>query len=297
MQTGPYSALIGMPFKKMNGIGNDFVVLDARERRIIVDGVVAKRIADRSTGIGCDQLVILEKAAAADVFMRIVNADGGEVEACGNATRCVARLLMQESGKAQATIETKAGLLRACDGGSWSEVAVDMGRPALGWAEIPLAEPCQDTSAVPLDTSALHAGLPGHFSAVNMGNPHAVFFVDDVEAHDLGRTGPLLEHHPIFPERANVSLVSISSSTRLVQKVWERGAGLTLACGTGACAAVVAAARAGLAGREVTVTLPGGDLFIHWRADDHVIMRGKVELEFEATLTAELFGASRREVA
>ncbi len=297
MSISTYDALINLPFIKMNGIGNDFVILDRRKAEFEVTSNTAQAIANRASGIGCDQLVILENSVNADIFMRIINADGSEVKACGNATRCVGRLIMEELGSDKASIETKAAVLYSFDGGSWDKVSVDMGRPLFSSKQIPLLGYAPNTNAVELDTSMLNAKLPKVFSAVNMGNPHAIFFVKDVEAHELERIGPILENHAIFPERANISLVSVKSRKHLVQKVWERGAGLTIACGTGACAAAVCAMRADLTDRLVTVTLPGGDLIIEWQADGHVIMSGGVALEFEGTLNEAIFQTLERKSA
>jgi diaminopimelate epimerase len=296
------SPLINLPFIKMNGLGNDFVILDRRKSEFEITSDDAKAIANRISGIGCDQLIILENSIKANVFMRIINADGSEVSACGNATRCVGRLIMQELSKKElgthkASIETKAGILHAFDGGSWDKVSVDMGRPLFSSKQIPLLGFAPNTNAIALDTRYLNANLPPHFSGVNMGNPHAIFFVDDVEAHELERIGPILENHAIFPERANISLVRAQSRTHLVQKVWERGAGLTVACGTGACAAAVCAMRGGRVDRAVTVTLPGGDLLIEWQADGHVIMSGGVALDFEGTLGETIFQNNERKSA
>ncbi len=290
------TSLIDAPFRKMNGLGNDFVVIDARGSHLAIDRETARRITDRKRGVGCDQLIILENSERADVFMRILNKDGSEVDACGNAARCVGRLILDETGRQSATIETKADLLSAgetgaIDGGNLRAVAVDMGVPRFGWREIPLALEIEDTRAVPIDVAALNAGLPSFFSAVNVGNPHAIFWVKDVNAHEIERTGAMLETHPMFPERVNVSLVAIASRTHLVQRVWERGVGLTLACGTGACAAAVAAMRAGLTERRVRVSLPGGDLMIECRTDDRMIMTGPVSIAFEGRLSPALFGA------
>jgi diaminopimelate epimerase len=292
----------GRPFFKMNGLGNDFVVIDARETPIALDPEQARRITDRKRGVGCDQLIVLEKSDKADIFMRILNADGGEVEACGNAARCIARFVMDEKGSVEASIETRVDLLTAVDGGAADggardgtaddgglrPVAVDMGRPRFGWQEIPLSIAMDDTRHVPIDLSGLKAGLPQEYVAVNVGNPHAIFIVDDVNAHEIERTGPILEHHSHFPERVNVSFVEVRSRSHIVQRVWERGVGLTLACGTGACAAAVAVMRLGLTERAITVTLPGGDLAIEWRADDHIIMTGPVTLAFTGTIAPSL---------
>ncbi|TBW36144.1 diaminopimelate epimerase [Siculibacillus lacustris] len=273
-------------FRKMNGLGNDFLVLDARAGvpRLRPDEIAA--LASRATGIGFDQMITIEASpAGADAFMRIDNADGGEVDACGNATRCIGRLLIGETGREAVTIETRAGLLRAYETGEGERVTVDMGVPRLAWDEIPLAEPFADTRAIELQIGPIDAPILHSPAVVNMGNPHAIFWVDDVEAYDLARIGPMLEHHPIFPERANISLAHVTSADSLTLKVWERGVGLTRACGTGACAAAVAAARTRRTGRRVAVTLPGGVLAIDWRAsDDHVLMTGDVETEFAGTI-------------
>ena len=275
-----------IPFRKMNGLGNDFVVLDARRNSISLAPEDARRISDRAKGPGCDQVIVLEPSKKADLFMRIFNADGSEVEACGNAMRCIALLLAEESGCPDVTVETRAGRLKARVESAES-VVIDMGVPRFAWEDIPLAEPFADTTRIelqmgPIDDPILHSP-----SVVNVGNPHAIFWVDDVEAYDLGRFGPLLENHPIFPDRANVSLAQVTSRNALTLRTWERGAGLTKACGTAACAAAIAAARNGLTDRQVTVTLPGGKLFIDWTADGHILMRGPAELEFEGTLPAE----------
>jgi diaminopimelate epimerase len=288
------STLAGAPFVKMNGLGNDFVVIDARGKALAIDGETARRITDRKRGVGCDQLILLEDSTRGDVFMRILNNDGGEVEACGNAARCVGRLIMDESGHASARIETCVDLLEAAEadgseGGNLRSVTVDMGRPRLSWRDIPLSEAAEDTNAVPIDLSHLEAGLPSTFAAVNVGNPHAIFWVKDVNAHAIERVGPLIEHHPLFPERVNVSFVSIAAPDHLVQRVWERGAGLTLACGTGACAAAVAAMRAGLAEKRCRVSLPGGDLVIEWAENGRILMTGPVSMAFEGRLSPALF--------
>ena len=224
--------------------------------------------------------------------MRIWNADGGEVGACGNAARCVAALVAAERGRPGASIETESGMLVATVNDDDS-VTIDMGVPRFGWNEIPLSEPFHDTRRIelqigPIDDPVLHSP-----SVVNVGNPHALFFVDDVQAHDLARFGPMLEHHPLFPERANISLVQVISPGHLKVRTWERGAGLTRACGTAACAAAVAAARRDLAGRKVEVSLPGGDLKIEWReSDGHILMTGPYALDFEGTLPATLLQAA-----
>jgi diaminopimelate epimerase len=275
-------------FRKMNGLGNDFVVLDGRVRPLGLGTETVKAIADREAGIGCDQLIALEPSNKADVFMRIWNADGGEVAACGNATRCVAALVAEERGRPDVKVETQAGVLAATvnkDG----TVTVDMGAPRFGWQEIPLAEPFADTRYIELQVGPIDAPVLHSPSVVNVGNPHCIFFVDDVEAYDLARFGPMLEQHPLFPERANISLAQVTAPDALKVRTWERGAGLTQACGTAACAVAVAAARLKRTGRKVKVTLPGGDLQIEWReSDGHILMTGPYSLDFEGTLPASL---------
>jgi diaminopimelate epimerase len=285
------SPLANRPVLKMNGLGNAIVVLDLRGDGHVVTSEEARAIG-RGQGLHFDQLMVLHdpRTAGTEAFVIIHNIDGSEAGACGNGTRCVAWALARENGRERFAVETRAGRLDCEALGDW-RYSVDMGAPRLGWRDIPLASPVEDTRRVPLDTAALGAGLPADFAAVSMGNPHAVFFVADVEAHDLARNGPILERHPLFPEGANISLAAVTSAATLTQKVWERGAGLTLACGSGACAAAVAAHRRGLTGRQVAVTLPGGELAIDWRADNHVIMAGAVELEFETTLDPALFAS------
>ncbi|WP_158916335.1 diaminopimelate epimerase [Caulobacter sp. S45] len=270
-------------FVKMNGLGNDFVVVEARGAPFRPTPEEVRAIADRESGIGCDQLIAIEPTANADAFMRIWNADGSEVSACGNATRCVGWLLMQAKGDGRATIETLAGLLTTWAAGPRA-VTVDMGAPGLGWRDIPMAED-MDTRGVelqvgPIDAPHLHT--PG---CVSMGNPHVVFFVANAELAPVREVGPMIEHHLLFPEGVNVGFCEVREPDRIRLRVWERGAGETKACGTGACAAVVAASRRGLAKRRATVTLDGGDLKIDWREDDgHVLMSGPVAVEFTGVL-------------
>lgn len=269
-----------VPFIKMHGLGNDFVVLDGRSQPVPpVDAALAAALADRRTGIGCDQLVLLEPSQAADFRMRIFNADGSEVEACGNATRAVGLL-----HGAPARIETLGGLLTAApqDGG----IAVDMGAPRFGWDEIPLAY-AMDTLAMPVGWEELETPV-----GVNVGNPHAVFFVADTEAVDLARLGPLIETDPLFPERVNVNVATVTARDAIRLRVWERGAGLTRACGTGACATAVAAMRRGLTDRRVTVTLPGGDLVVAWGEDDRILMTGPAAEAFRGEFDPALYGAA-----
>jgi diaminopimelate epimerase len=270
-------------FIKMHGLGNDFVVIDARAEPFALDEAEARAIADRRLGVGCDQLIVMEPPVhdQADVFMRIRNADGGEVEACGNATRCVAALIMAERGAKTCTVETAAGLLAARSLGP-AKVAVDMGQARLDWREIPLA---REMDTLHLDLSAEGLADP---VAVNIGNPHAVFFVKDAEAVDLARLGPRLEHDRLFPARANIGVAQVSEADRLRVRVWERGVGLTRACGTGACAAAVAAQRRGLTGRKVEVQLDGGPLALEWREDGHVVMTGPVATAFHGVLNGDL---------
>jgi diaminopimelate epimerase len=278
-------------FRKMNGLGNDFVVLDARSGPLPVDQRSARAIADRKSGIGCDQLIVLEPSSSADVRMRIWNNSGDEVESCGNASRCVADLLFRETGRTSVTIDTDGGLLRCTRAGD-GLVTVDMGAPRFGWKDIPLSEEFRDTRRIelqvgPIDDPVLHSP-----SVVNVGNPHCIFWVRDVSAHDLARFGPMLEHHPLFPEGANISLAQVLSEDHLLLRVWERGAGLTRACGTAACAAAVAGVRLRLLARKVKVTLPGGDLWIEWREPDgHILMTGPFAYEFEGALPGHMLMA------
>lgn len=347
-----------IPFLKMNGLGNDFLVVDARNGRVRPKPEVIRALADRADGVGFDQFITIEPGRApADAFMRIDNADGGEVEACGNATRCVGMLLMRESGRDQAAIETAAGLLFTRpaspttaasaaspdapsdigkpgldpgthsvsavqtiggsgvdrpvrpgddDSGSVSArgnrtrtdslISVDMGVPKFGWRDIPLAEEFRDTRAIELQIGPIDAPVLHSPSVANVGNPHAIFWVDDVWAYDLERFGPLLENHPIFPERANISLAQVTARDAIRLRTWERGVGITRACGTAACAALASAARMNRTGRAATVTLPGGDLRIRWDENDHLWMTGPAELEFSGTFDPDT-GAFTREPA
>jgi diaminopimelate epimerase len=277
-----------IPFRKMNGLGNDFVVLDARRRSLSIDEAKARAIADRKTGIGCDQLIVMEPSASADVRMRIWNNEGFEVESCGNASRCIADLLFREKSASRATIDTLGGFL-ACAKNGDGLVTVDMGMPRFGWKDIPLSEAFADTRHIELQVGPIDAPLIHSPSVVNVGNPHCIFWVKDLDVVDLAKIGPMLEHHPLFPERANISLAKVDTRDSITMKVWERGAGLTRACGTAACAATAAASRIKLTGRKVIVTLPGGDLRVVWREnDDHLLMTGPVAYEFEGTLPAHL---------
>jgi diaminopimelate epimerase len=275
---------------KMNGLGNEIVVLDLRESDLAVSAAEARAIA-RGRGLAFDQLMVLQKprSAGADAFMTIFNRDGSQAGACGNGTRCVAWAMTRGGGRDDILLETAAARLECRRIGPWT-FAVDMGQPRFAWSEIPLAEPCADARAIDLRRRGSDPAMPGPPSVVNMGNPHAIFWVDDLEAYDLARIGPLLETDPIFPERANISLAKILAPDHIALRVWERGTGLTRACGSAACAALVAAARKNLAERSAIVSLPGGDLAIEWRAfDDHVVMTGPVEFEFETRLDPALF--------
>jgi diaminopimelate epimerase len=272
---------MGRPFLKMNGLGNDFVVVEARGQAFAPSAEEVRAIADRSAGIGCDQLIVVEPAEGADARVRFWNADGEEVGACGNGTRCVGWLLMEATGSDQAVMQTRAGRLVAMRAGE-RQVSVDMGSPGLDWREIPLAEP-HDTRA--LDVILFHdASLMAPPGCVSMGNPHVVFFVPEAAKAPVERAGPAIGRHPLFPEGVNVGFAEIEARDRIRLRVWERGAGLTRACGTGACAALVAAARRDLAGRRATLVLDGGELTVEWRADDHVVMTGPAELDFRGEL-------------
>jgi diaminopimelate epimerase len=278
---------------KMNGIGNEIVILDLRGAPARVSPDEARAI-HRAEGLAFDQLMALHDpmSGGTDAFMRIYNADGSESAACGNGTRCVAWLLTRADDRRRLTLETAAGRLdcRRVDATTFS---VDMGRPRWRWDEIPLRDPFHDTRGIELQIGPIDAPILHTPAVVNMGNPHAIFWVDNVEAYDLARFGPLLENHPIFPERANISLARVVARDHIVLRVWERGAGLTLACGSAACAALVAAARKKLTERRARVSLPGGDLTVEWReSDDHVIMTGPVAFEFEARLDPALFEAA-----
>lgn len=263
-------------FHKMHGLGNDFAVFDARETPLAMTPALAAALADRHTGIGCDQLIVVEPSPVADVRMRIWNADGSEVEACGNATRCVAALVGREC-----SIETAGGLLSAAPGGDGA--SVDMGAPRFGWEEIPLGY-AMDTTALPVGWEMLERA-----TAINVGNPHLVFFVPDIDDVPLERLGPQIETDPLFPKRINVNVAQIIDKGRVRARTWERGAGLTQACGTGACATAVAAIRAGLADNEVTVELPGGPLVIEWRPGGSIRMTGPATLAYTGAIDLEAF--------
>jgi diaminopimelate epimerase len=270
-------------FTKMHGLGNDFVIIDTREQRLELSRLHACAIANRHTGIGCDQVILIEKPQddEANAFMRIYNTDGSEAEACGNATRCVASILMGESGEDQTIIETLAGLLDAhiAEG---DLVSVDMGLAKMDWRDIPLSEAI-DTLHLGIGSGPLQDPV-----GVNIGNPHAVFFVDDADAVDLIQHGSLLERHKLFPQYANIGVATIKGKGDIRLRVWERGVGETLACGSGACAAMVAASRRSLCEHSASVHLNGGTLHLEWMADNHVMMTGPVATSFSGLVDPAL---------
>jgi diaminopimelate epimerase len=286
------SALADQTFVKMNGLGNEIVVVDLRARPQAITAAAARAAARAEP---YDQLMAIYPARTpgTDAFVRIFNNDGSEAGTCGNGMRCVADILLNESHKQALTVETPAGLLNCWPGKAPLTATVDMGEPRFKWNEIPLAEEFYDTRAIELQIGPIDKPILHSPSAVSMGNPHAIFWVDDVNAYDLSKIGPLLENHPIFPERANISLAQVASRDRIVLRTWERGAGLTRACGSAACAVVVCAARTKRTGRTVTVTLPGGDLAIEWReSDGHVLMTGPLAYEHEGRFDPSLFDAA-----
>ncbi|MDE3079331.1 MAG: diaminopimelate epimerase [Paracoccaceae bacterium] len=275
----------GLPFLKMHGAGNDFVVIDQRGQGSIVTADLARAVGDRHRGVGFDQLVTIDTDAQADARLVFWNSDGSQAGACGNATRCVAHLLMDETGRDALTLRTERGLLRAERLGN-GLIRVNMGQPQLDWAEVPLAR----------DADTLHLPMPNDPAAVGMGNPHCIFFVPDAEAVDLTGRGPALEYDPLFPERTNVEFASLIGPDRLRMRVWERGAGVTLACGSGTCATAVAAARRGLTGRHVTVEVDGGTLQVDW-AEDGVWLTGPVAHVFSGVLDPSLMALARSQPA
>jgi diaminopimelate epimerase len=277
-------------FRKMNGLGNDFVVVDARARPLVITEKQARAVADRKTGIGCDQLIVLEKSPTADVRMRIWNAEGGEVQSCGNASRCIADLLFAEKKSSVATIDTKGGFLEARKAGD-RLVTIDNGEPRFGWKDIPLSEEFADTRHIELQVGPVDAPLIHSPSVVNVGNPHCIFWVKDLNVVDLGRVGPMLENHPLFPERANITLARVDARDHVTIQVWERGAGLTQACGTAACAVMAAGFRIKVIDAKARITLPGGDLFMERReSDGHILMTGPVSYDFEGELPPGALG-------
>ncbi len=265
----------GIPFRKMHGLGNDFVVIDARGKSNPMSPALARKIGDRHFGVGFDQLAVILDAYGADAYLQFWNADGSLSSACGNATRCIAGLLIGETGKAHLTLRTDRGDL-ACEDAGNGIYRVNMGAPQLMWDEVPLAENL-DTLSLPID------GAP---TALGMGNPHCVFFVDDAESVDITTLGPAYETHPLYPQRTNVEFVQVLSDTAIRLKIWERGVGVTLASGSCACASVVAAARRGLTGRQVSVHVDGGTLMIDWR-DDGVWMSGPTAHVFDGVFSPQ----------
>ena len=280
------SALANRDFVKMNGLGNEIVIVDMRCTPNPIGADEARAAATKEP---YDQLMALYPASAgADAAIRIYNSDGSEAGACGNGMRCVAALISEGTGKSNLAFETAAGIVSCWQTGN-GLFTVDMGKPRLRWDEIPLAHEFADTRRIELEIGPRGAPILHSPSVVSMGNPHAIFWVDDPAAYDLAKIGPLLEHHPMFPQRANITLAATPARGRIVIRTWERGAGLTKACGSAACAAAVAAARLRRTDRKVTVTLPGGDLAIEWRAeDDHVLMTGPVAYEHKGRFDAAL---------
>ena len=273
-----------LDFHKMHGLGNDFVIVDQRSGKLSLSAEQIQRIADRRRGVGFDQLLLIEPSDAADAFMRVYNPDGSEAGACGNGTRCVARLMMEEHGLSRVTIETRAGILEVKP--ELMGYAVKMGRPGLGWDEIPLARP-MDTLHLDIETGPLRRP-----TAVGMGNPHVVFFVDDAEAVDLEGLGPALEHHPFFPERANIGVAEVKDEQTIRLRVFERGAGVTSACGSGACAALIAAVRRDLTKSSASVHLDGGRLHITWGEDGQVLMTGPAAHSFKGRFEPDMLAPS-----
>lgn len=273
-----------LAYVKMNGLGNEIVIVDLRESSKTFVPAEVQAIAARPRS-HFDQMMVLHapRSKGTEAFVRIYNSDGSEAGACGNGMRCVGWYMARGRANPKFKVETAAGVLDV-DAGAGSIVTVDMGEPRFAWQDIPLAEEFRDTRGIelqigPIDNPVLHSP-----SVVNVGNPHAIFWVEDVNAYDLGRFGPMLENHPLFPERANISLAHVTAPDALTLRTWERGAGLTRACGSAACAAAVCAARKKLTGRKVTVTLPGGDLIIEWAANNGILMTGPTEFEYEGAL-------------
>jgi diaminopimelate epimerase len=281
MNDGSAGAAQRIHFHKMNGLGNEIVVVDTRTSKINLSSAVARAMAATPRS-HFDQMMVLQppRNSSTAAFVTIFNADGSESAACGNGTRCIGWLENQKTGRANVRFETTAGLLNV-KVDSIDSITVDMGEPRFAWNEIPLAEPFHDTRGIELQIGPIDAPILHSPSVVNVGNPHAIFWVDDAEAYDLARFGPLLENHPIFPQRSNISLAEVRSRSEIILRVWERGTGLTQACGTAACAAAVAAMRKKLVDRTVTVVLPGGPLMITWTDTNRILMTGPVEHEYE----------------
>jgi diaminopimelate epimerase len=277
-----------IPFRKMNGLGNDFVVLDARARKLTITEDKARAIADRKTGIGADQIIMMENSDVADVRMRIWNAEGGEVQSCGNASRCIADIMMTERNIAATTIDTKGGLLVGQRAGHL-QVRIDQGKPHFDWDKIPLSEKFHDTRHIELQVGPIDAPLIHSPSVVNVGNPHCIFWVKDLNVVNLGKVGPMIENHHLFPERTNVELAKVVARDHVIIQVWERGAGLTKACGTAACAVMAAGYRLRMIDANCLISLPGGDLVMAVNPENgHIIMTGPLEYEYEADLPEHL---------
>ncbi len=272
-------------FHKMNGLGNEIVVIDARAGNLALDADAARLIGNPATGPGCDQIMVIEPGKrGADVWTSIWNNSGEEVEACGNGARCVAAYLYRDGITGPITMGTLGGTVVATDAGN-GNITIDMGAPRFDWRDIPLAEEIRDTRAIELQIGPIDAPILHSPSVANVGNPHAIFWVDDPERFDLEKIGPMLENHPMFPQRANISLAHVIDRATIRTRVWERGAGATRACGTAACAIAVSAALTGRTGRDVTVHVPGGPLHIAWReTDDHILMTGPTEFEFSGDI-------------
>jgi diaminopimelate epimerase len=277
----------GLPFRKMSGLGNEILVVDLRGGRVFDPSPSAVQAIAKQPLSHFDQMMVLSepRSLGTQAYVRIYNADGSEAEACGNGMRCVGWLEAEQTGRRTLEFETKAGRLHV-DVAGREHIRVDMGVPKFGWREIPLAEAFADTRAIELQVGPIDKPILHSPSVANVGNPHAIFWVEDVAAYNLGRVGPMLEHHPLFPQRANISLAKVTSCAAITLRTWERGAGLTRACGSAACAATVCAARKGLTGRRVVVTLPGGPIDIEWGEDDRIRMTGSVDFAHDGTLDA-----------
>jgi len=277
----------GLPFRKMSGLGNEILVVDLRGGgRLNLSPAAVQAIAQQPLS-HFDQMMVLSepRSPGTEAYVRIFNADGSEAEACGNGMRCIGWLEAEQTGRRTLAFETRAGRLNVDVAGA-DRVCVDMGSPKFGWRDIPLAEAFADTRAIELKVGPIDKPILHSPAVVNVGNPHAVFWVQDLAAYDLGRIGPMLEHHPVFPQRANISLAKVTGPAAMTLRTWERGAGLTRACGSAACAATVCAARKGLTGRRVIVTLPGGPIDIDWGEDDRIRMTGSVDFAYEGVLDA-----------
>lgn len=289
-----------IPFLKMNGLGNEFVVLDARQHDFSLSVATLQAIANKQTGIGYDQLIVLENSQIADVFMRIYNADGSQVNACGNATRCVGALVMQKIGRDECSIETNDGKKFArfenelCSQNTNMTdqriVTANIGQAKLNWDQIPLSEEFHDTAGIELEIGPLGNPILHTPSVLNMGNPHVVFWADKhPDEYGLENFGPMIENHPLFPEKVNVSVAQVLSNDRVILRTWERGVGITQACGTAACAAAVSAHRRGFTGNKVAILVPAGEINIEWTTNNNVLMSGDWMLDYESSLAAEIF--------